>query len=136
MVPSVCVVLDAVPLTATGKVDRASLPEPTHAELTGGRDYRPPRTETEQALAAIWANVLKLDRVGIADRFFDLGGESLRAMQVTAATNRMFGIKLSVRCLFQTPTIAEFAPEVDRARLAGDGSGARAVAAGDGAGRA
>lgn len=136
MVPSACVVLDAVPLTATGKVDRASLPEPTHAELTGGRDYRPPRTETEQALAAIWANVLKLDRVGIADRFFDLGGESLRAMQVTAATNRMFGIKLSVRCLFQTPTIAEFAPEVDRARLAGDGSGARAVAAGDGAGRA
>nr|ABL74936.1 TlmX [Streptoalloteichus hindustanus] len=133
MVPSACVVLDAVPLTATGKVDRASLPEPTRAELTGGRGYQPPRTETEQALAAIWADVLKLDRVGIADRFFDLGGESLRAMQVTAATNRMFGIKLSVRRLFDAPTIAEFALGVDEARLAREGAGA---ATGDGAGRA
>ncbi|GHE27239.1 hypothetical protein GCM10017673_31690 [Streptosporangium violaceochromogenes] len=149
MVPSACVVLDAVPLTATGKVDRALLPEPTHAELTGGEGYRPPRTETEQAIAAIWCDVLKLDRVGVADRFFDLGGESLRAMQVTTAANRVFGVRLSVRTLFRAPTVAEFAREVDRARLArngdgdedrdggggGDGGGARAVA-GDGGGRA
>ncbi|WP_217712342.1 non-ribosomal peptide synthetase [Streptomyces sp. NA02950] len=113
MVPSACVVLDTVPLTSTGKVDRALLPEPepaTELPLTS------PRTETEQLLTDIWSTVLKLDRVGVHHHFFDVGGESLRAMQVIAATNKLFGTSLSVRKLLDAPTIAEFALEVDGAR--------------------
>ncbi|MFD5823951.1 amino acid adenylation domain-containing protein [Lentzea sp. NPDC060358] len=111
MVPSACVVLDAVPLTSTGKVDRARLPEPA-AELP----HTDPRTETEQLLTDIWSTVLKLDRVGVHHHFLDVGGESLRAMQVVAATNKLFGTSLSVRKLLDAPTIAEFALEVDGVR--------------------
>ncbi|EIC67541.1 non-ribosomal peptide synthetase [Mycobacteroides abscessus] len=128
MVPTACVILDALPLTATGKVDRVALPTPTAADLTRGTEYQPPQTETEQALAAIWAKVLKLDRVGVNDRFFDIGGESLRAMQVTTATTRMFGVKLAVRQLFEAATVAEFARVVDDARLAVTAGGHLAVA--------
>jgi amino acid adenylation domain-containing protein len=110
MVPARCVVLDSVPLTATGKVDRASLPVPAaEAEHT----HVPPRTETEELLAAIWADVLGLRRIGVDQRFFDIGGESLRAMKVTAAVNKAFNTAISVRRLFDAPTIAEFAREVD-----------------------
>lgn len=123
MVPSACVILDAVPLTSTGKVDRARLPEPEQAsELP----HTAPRTETEQLLTDIWSAVLKLDRVGVHHHFFDIGGESLRAMQVIAATNKLFGTTLSVRKLMDAPTIAEFAREVDGARspaAAGSGRG-------------
>ncbi|SES27200.1 nonribosomal peptide synthetase protein BlmX [Lentzea xinjiangensis] len=113
MVPSACVVLDAVPLTSTGKVDRARLPEPQPAaELP----HTEPRTETEQLLTDIWSTVLKLDRIGVHHHFLDVGGESLRAMQVIAATNKLFGTSLSVRKLLDAPTIAEFALEVDGAR--------------------
>ncbi len=118
MVPTAVIVLDAVPLTAAGKVDRASLPAPSHAQLTHGQEYVEPGTETERALAAIWAHVLKLDRVGAGDRFFDLGGESLRAMQATAAANKVFKTRVSVRSLFASPSLREFAHEIDKARLA------------------
>ncbi|MYW93712.1 amino acid adenylation domain-containing protein [Amycolatopsis rubida] len=127
LVPSACVVLDAVPLTSTGKVDRARLPEPGPAQEL---PYTAPQTETEQLLADIWAAVLKLDRVGVRHHFLDVGGESLRAMQVIAATNKLFRIALSVRKLFDAPTIAEFALVVDGAR-----SGAELSGAGPGRGR-
>ena len=118
MVPGAVVVVDALPLTATGKVDRAALPPVTEAHLGGGAGYTPPRTELEQAVAAIWCRVLRLDRVGVHQNFFDLGGESLRAMQVVVATNNIFGTILSVRSLFDRPTVSEFADEVAMA-LAG-----------------
>ncbi|MEK8169728.1 phosphopantetheine-binding protein [Streptomyces sp. M19] len=116
MVPSTFAVLDAVPLTSTGKVDRARLPDPDPAaELP----YAAPRTETERLLADIWSTVLKVDQVGVHHHFFDVGGESLRAMQAIAATNKLFRTRLSVRRLFDAPTIAEFAPVVDDARTTG-----------------
>ncbi|WP_229402848.1 non-ribosomal peptide synthetase [Micromonospora okii] len=118
MVPGAVVVMDALPLTATGKVDRAALPSVTEAHLGGGAGYTPPRTELEQAIVAIWCRVLRLNRVGVHQSFFDLGGESLRAMQVVVATNNVFGTTLSVRRLFDRPTVSEFAEEVATA-LAG-----------------
>ncbi|MFI9722934.1 amino acid adenylation domain-containing protein [Streptomyces sp. NPDC052396] len=123
MVPTGVIVLDAVPLTAAGKVDRASLPAPSHAQLTQEQEYIEPGTDTERTLAAIWADVLKLDRIGAADSFFDIGGESLRAMQATAAANKVFRTRVSVRRLFDAPSLREFAHEIDQARLAGKGHG-------------
>jgi amino acid adenylation domain-containing protein len=114
MVPSACVVLDALPLTPSGKVDRTSLPLPDREARTGRRAV-PPSTDTEQALAAIWAHVLRVDGIGAHDDFFDLGGESLRAMQVTTRTNNLFGTRLSVRTLFDAPTVEQFAHRVEEA---------------------
>ncbi|WP_274918757.1 non-ribosomal peptide synthetase [Streptomyces sp. WZ-12] len=119
MVPSTFTVLDAVPLTRTGKVDRTRLPDPDPvAELP----YVAPGTETERLLVDIWSTVLKVGRVGVHHHFFDVGGESLRAMQAIAATNKLFRTRLSVRRLFDAPTIAEFATVVDEARASGTGA--------------
>jgi nonribosomal peptide synthetase protein BlmX len=112
MVPSACVVLEAMPLTATGKVDVASLPIPSRSERTRAEAV-PPRTETEQLLAAIWCQVLDLDHVGARDEFFEIGGESLRAMQVVTKANKVFGLDLPVRSLFDAPTLESFARVVE-----------------------
>ncbi len=117
MVPASCVVLDALPLAATGKVDRAALPAP---ERTRHVDVEmvAPRTETEQVLADIWRQALGRQDLSVYDEFFDIGGESLRAMQVVTRTNKVFGLELSVRTLFAAPTVATFAELVDEARIA------------------
>jgi aryl carrier-like protein len=96
-----------MPLTANGKLDRKALPAP-EAEAYATRSYEAPVGETETMLAAIWAEVLKLERVGRHDNFFDLGGHSLLAVRVT---NRLqeAGIEMSVRAVFATPTLAELA---------------------------
>jgi nonribosomal peptide synthetase protein BlmX len=114
MVPAAVVIIAAVPLTATGKVDRAALPPVSYATLAGA-EYVAPRNDIEAALAAIWCKVLQLDRVGVRERFFDLGGESLLAMQAISVTNETFNTSLSVRQLFGANTIGELAAEVSRA---------------------
>jgi amino acid adenylation domain-containing protein len=119
MVPAAVVVMDTVPLTATGKVDRAALPAVSYSQLAGDAEYVAPRNDIEEAIAAIWCKVLQLDRVGMNQLFFDLGGESLRAMQVIAATNDTFATALSVRQLFGAATVGELAAEVARS-LAGE----------------
>ncbi|GIH03428.1 hypothetical protein Rhe02_14950 [Rhizocola hellebori] len=113
MVPSAVCVLDELPLTRTGKIDHSALPD-TKIET----DMAPPETETEQVVAAIWCQALGRELIGVHDAFFDLGGESLRAMQVVTKANKVFGLNLSVRALFDTPTVAEFAQLVDDARTA------------------
>lgn len=108
MVPSAIVVLEALPLTANGKVDRKALPAP---EETAKRDALPddaPRTEFEQRLAAIWAEVLQRERVGIHDNFFELGGDSILSLQIIARAHR-HGIKVTPKQLFERPTIAAVA---------------------------
>ncbi|WP_405567359.1 amino acid adenylation domain-containing protein [Streptomyces sp. NBC_01167] len=104
MVPSVFVMLDKLPLTPNGKLDRKALPEP---EFTGGA-YRAPRTDHEHALAAIYAEVLGLDQVGIDDDFFAIGGDSIRSIQVVSRAKAQ-GIEVSARQIFESRTVAELA---------------------------
>ncbi|MEU5647657.1 condensation domain-containing protein, partial [Streptomyces milbemycinicus] len=104
MVPSVLVVLDRVPLDLNGKVDRAALPAP---EFSAG-EYRAPRTSDEGTLAAVYAEVLGLDRVGVDDDFFAIGGDSIRSIQVVARA-RARGVEISPRQVFESRTVAELA---------------------------
>jgi amino acid adenylation domain-containing protein/non-ribosomal peptide synthase protein (TIGR01720 family) len=112
MVPSVCVVVDALPSTPNGKVDRRALPAPDTRPATG-TPYVAPRTATEHVLAGIWAQVLGVDRVGVEDNFFDLGGDSILSIGVTSRIRTVLGAELSPRRLFDTPTIAGLADAVE-----------------------
>ncbi len=112
MVPSAFMLLDELPLTSSGKVNRKALPAPEHSALQQTA-YVAPRTPTEELLAGIWAAVLKLDRVGIHDNFFELGGHSLLAVSVIERMRRA-ELQADVRSLFLTPTIAELATVVAR----------------------
>uniref|UniRef100_UPI00037D6C53 non-ribosomal peptide synthetase n=1 Tax=Nocardiopsis potens TaxID=1246458 RepID=UPI00037D6C53 len=112
MVPSVLTAVDAVPLTPHGKVDHAALPAPDFEALaTGGA----PRTEREEALCALFAEVLGLTRVGVDDGFFDLGGHSLLATRLAGRIRAELGIEVPVRVLFDHPTAAALAAELGRA---------------------
>ncbi|HYW08618.1 MAG TPA: non-ribosomal peptide synthetase, partial [Longimicrobium sp.] len=111
MVPSV-VVMDAFPRTVSGKVDRAALPEPA-AEA---REYTPPRTATESALAEVWSEVLGTGRVGAGDDFFALGGHSLGAMHAWSRIREHFRVDLPLRALFENPGLGDLARAIDAAR--------------------
>ncbi|WP_037821145.1 non-ribosomal peptide synthetase, partial [Streptomyces sp. NRRL B-3229] len=105
MVPSAVVVLDALPLTANAKLDRRALPAPeadAYGAVAGG--YAAPRTPVEERLAEVWAEVLGLDRVGVEDSFFDLGGDSIRAVRLAGAL-RTAGYEASIRDIFEHRTI-------------------------------
>ena len=106
MVPSLLVRLDALPLTENGKLDRQSLPAAAHRGTARSENLVSPESPTEKALAEIWATVLGQPRVGIHDNFFDLGGDSILAIQIVARANRR-GLRLRLSDLFDTPTIGE-----------------------------
>jgi amino acid adenylation domain-containing protein len=112
MAPSVVTVLDALPLSANGKVDRAALPDPVAPALAEARRVAP-RTPTEVGIAAIWKEVLKKEDVGVADDFISLGGHSLLAIRVLGKLSRKFGVRLPLRTLFDAPTVAQLAEIVD-----------------------
>lgn len=114
MLPNAFVLLEAMPLSANGKLDRKALPVP---EVNGQRQaqYSPPGTETELMLSAIWAEVLALEKVGITDDFFELGGHSLLAMQLISRMCRKFDIELPVRILFEAGNIENIAKKIDLA---------------------
>ena len=109
MVPSALVFLDSLPLTPNGKVDRKALPIPDQSRLDLEESFAAPRTSVEEVLAGIWAEVLKLVRVGIHDNFFDLGGHSLLATQVISRIRRAFQLEIPLRALFEKPTVEELA---------------------------
>ncbi|MBX8687677.1 amino acid adenylation domain-containing protein, partial [Mycobacterium sp. 20091114027_K0903767] len=111
MVPAAVVVLDSLPLTVNGKLDRRALPAPDYSD---GQEYRPPTTLTEEILAGIYGDVLGLERVGINDSFFDLGGDSLSAMRLIAAVNASLDTGLAVRTVFDAPTVRALAQQVGR----------------------
>jgi amino acid adenylation domain-containing protein len=106
MVPSALVLLKALPLTPSGKVDRRALPAPGEARNDAGER---PRTATEAELATMWAELLGLPEVGVNDNFFDLGGHSLLAVQLVARIERVFRVMLPLRSLFEAPTVARLA---------------------------
>ena len=114
MVPAAYVRLESLPLTPNGKLDRKALPAPEDdAYSTPG--YEPPQGETEAKLAAIWAEVLKLDRVGRHDNFFSLGGHSLLAVRVVTRLQQALSVEVAIRDLFTHPVLADLARALDSA---------------------
>ncbi|HYO56996.1 non-ribosomal peptide synthetase, partial [Archangium sp.] len=108
MVPAAIVTMEALPLTSNGKVDRRALPTP-ELERSARTAFVEPRTPVERQLADIWARVLRLERVGIHDNFFALGGDSIVSLQIIARAHRV-GLRLTPKQIFQHQTIAELAP--------------------------
>ncbi|BAZ33696.1 amino acid adenylation domain-containing protein (plasmid) [Cylindrospermum sp. NIES-4074] len=113
MMPSAFVFLNSLPLTPNGKIDRNALPSLNSARPNLEETFVAPRTDIEQQIADIWTYLLKLEKVGIHDNFFTLGGHSLLATQVMSRIYSTFGLDLSVRILFEAPTIAELADRIE-----------------------
>jgi acyl carrier protein len=116
LVPSAFVRMERLPLTTSGKLDRRALPEPDR--LAGRQDFAPPETETEQAVADIWAEVLEVPRVGAGDSFFALGGDSLLSLTVTARVNAAFALDLTPRDVLAARTVRALADLVEDRVLA------------------
>ena len=120
MVPAAYVAIDEVPITANGKIDRRALPEP---ELRSATDYRAPATDTERALADLFAELLARDRGGADDSFFELGGHSLLATKLVAAVRSRCGVDVGVQEVFALATVAALAAHVDEVTATGGSSG-------------
>ncbi len=116
MVPSAFVVLDALPLTPSGKLDRRALPAPEDSSPELERAFVAPRSPAETLLAALWSDILHIPRVGVEDNFFELGGHSLRATQLVSRIREVFQVELPLRELFAAPTVAQQAALVERQR--------------------
>src|SRR5262249_38805558 len=116
MVPSAFVLLPSLPLTPSGKVDRRALAAMELGRPVLAAAFTAPRDSLEQALASIWCDVLKLDRVGVHDNFFDLGGDSLLSLQVVARIRAVLQVDLPLRELFAAPTVVGLADALRRDR--------------------
>jgi amino acid adenylation domain-containing protein len=121
-IPSAFAQMDALPLSPNGKVNRLALPEAESARPLLSSEYVMPRTPDEHKLAAIWSEVLQLERVGINDNFFELGGHSLLAAQVAARIRAEFKLETSLRWLFESPTVALMVGGLNAARAISDSS--------------
>jgi natural product biosynthesis luciferase-like monooxygenase protein len=135
MIPQMMVRLDEMPLTANGKIDRKLLPAPDASQRFGKNDYIAPRNEIETEVARIWEQLLGVERVGADDNFFDLGGHSLLATQIMSRVRESFDIELSLRKMFERPTLAGLAEAVAEAKQNHSEQGAKAIVATARAGR-
>jgi acyl carrier protein len=115
MMPAAWMLLRQLPLTPNGKVDRRALPPPQSRPEELG-EYVAPRDEIERALAEIWAQVLRLDQVGVQDNFFELGGHSLLATQVVVRVRSALSIEMPMRLMFQCPTVEQLAAQLRQLR--------------------
>jgi amino acid adenylation domain-containing protein len=122
MIPSGFTFLEVLPLTPNGKIDRDALPTIDGVPTTVDDEFVEPRTEIEELVAQIWREVLKRDRIGVHDNFFDLGGHSLLATRVVARLQSNFHIDLPLRKLFEHPTVAGLAEYIDRLRRSSAGT--------------
>ncbi|MCP4256666.1 MAG: hypothetical protein GY774_03955, partial [Planctomycetes bacterium] len=113
MVPSAFMILEAMPLTPNGKVDRNALPDPDNAFQMLQKSYAAPSTPIQELLTGIWAEVLELPAIGISDNFFEVGGHSLLATQVISRVRDTFSIELPLHHLFESPTIAELSEQIE-----------------------
>jgi len=116
MVPAAWVIVDALPITANGKVDRAALPDPDGHGRQAAEEYVEPSTRTERELAGVWRQLLGVERVGAHDSFFAVGGHSLLAMQLASRLHQHFAVELPLRALFDHPRLDEMAAWIDQAR--------------------
>jgi amino acid adenylation domain-containing protein len=114
MVPSAFIILDSLPLTTNGKVDRRALPAPDQARPEIEQAFVAPRTALEEAAARIWMEVLGLERVGVHDNFFELGGHSLLATQLISRLCEAFQTELPLRAIFESPTVAGLAERMSQ----------------------
>jgi amino acid adenylation domain-containing protein/non-ribosomal peptide synthase protein (TIGR01720 family) len=114
MVPNGFVLLEALPLTANGKLDRSALPTP--GDQVGTDRYLAPRNQLESQLGQIWSEVLRVERVGVHDNFFDLGGHSLLIIRLASRIRDELGVQLDARVLFQAASVAELAAVIERER--------------------
>ena len=126
MMPSAFVFLDAFPLLPNGKIDRRALPVPNRTRPALDVSYVAPRTPVESNLARIWADVLNLQPIGIHDRFLELGGHSLLATQILTRVIETFRVEVSIRALFENPTVAEMAEFIVRQQAVQAGRAAAA----------
>jgi amino acid adenylation domain-containing protein len=121
MTPSAFLWLDGFPLTPNGKLDRRRLPAPERGEFVGRKTYVAPRTPVEDLLAGIWQRTFRVDRIGVHDGFFDLGGHSLTATQIVSRARDAFRVELPLRALFEEPTIAGLAGRIETLLREGTG---------------
>jgi amino acid adenylation domain-containing protein len=119
MVPSAFLLLESLPHTPNGKVDRRALPAPAPEPARAGA-FTAPTTPTEELLAGIFGELLRLEKVGVEDHFFELGGHSLLAMQLGARVRSAFDIELPARTLFEAPSVGALAGRIEQARRGGD----------------
>jgi acyl carrier protein len=112
MVPQLWMALEQLPLTPNGKVDRKALPQPNAAEQSS-KEYVAPRTEVEQKLAAIWAELLGVEKIGIHDNFFELGGHSLLAMRVISYIEKRLLISIPIKVVFKFTTISDLSKYIE-----------------------
>ena len=117
MVQDAFVPLDSLPLTANGKIDRQRLSELSKSRRHADDNFVAPRTELEEELAGLWAEILKVERVGINDNFFDLGGHSLLATRLIFQLREHFHVDIPLRALFEAPTVATIAPVIVQSQL-------------------
>jgi amino acid adenylation domain-containing protein len=114
MLPQAYITISSLPLTSNGKIDRNALPAPEQLRPQLQKPFAAPRNEIERLIAGAWTEILELDRVGVDDNFFDLGGHSLMATRVHTRLRRMFNQDIPLRMLFEKPTVAELAAAIDR----------------------
>lgn len=120
MVPQAILILESMPLTANGKIDRKKLPLAEDISGQSAREYVAPRTPIEEIVVGIFEEVLKLDRVGIHDNFFEIGGHSLLATRIISRVKHTFGLEIEVRIIFEEATAGGLARRIEEAMRAGD----------------
>ncbi|MBK9712875.1 MAG: hypothetical protein IPO81_16410 [Kouleothrix sp.] len=127
MIPTAFVVLEQIPLTPSGKIDRRALPAADIAQSELAGRFVPPQTPTEKSLAEIWRRVLGIERVGIESNFFELGGHSLLATQVNSQIRAVLQAEVPLRVLFESPTISKLAAWIDEHCVARPDAGMAAI---------